>query len=461
LWQGAGLLAAVVVTLLVANQFLPPERSVGGDMLGHDFLAFYTAGTLAREGSADQLYNLEYSRKFQNQIANDFDLSIGSEFGPYWNPPFYALAFAPLSALPYSYALLTWIALNLLCAVVACVLLCRVVAGAAHPWPMYSSPTATVAPPWRVWLLVPLLIALSMPFIQALSHGQNSMMSLLLLTTSVLLWRKNRPVLAGIACGLLFYKPQLAAIVATALALTLGWRAVLGMLLAGVGLLAAQEYFAPGSTQLYLHQLPLNLAAFQIESSYLWERHVTLKAFWRLLFQGREPGALATTTLLAWVGSSVILAGGLISALRNTWRARIDDPFGGHTRRVQRDRFIAAVIVSMPLLMPFYFDYDLLLLAIPFTLLAAERLGSVDEVIHPHDRLLLWFSAGLYLWLMVNPGLARDGEVNMTVVALASVAGLFIGRACRERSSVQAVEAGDDASPAQERHLAPPRRLAA
>ena len=34
-------------------------------------------------------------------------------------------------------------------------------------------------------------------------------------------------------------------------------------------------------------------------------------------------------------------------------------------RRVGRDRLIAATIVATPLLMPFYFDYDLLLLSVP------------------------------------------------------------------------------------------------
>ena len=41
---------------------------------------------------------------------------------------------------------------------------------------------------------------------------------------------------------------------------------------------------------------------------------------------------------------------------------------------VRRDRLIAAAIAATPLLMPFYFDYDQLLLAIPAVLLAAEWL---------------------------------------------------------------------------------------
>ena len=46
----------------------------------------------------------------------------------------------------------------------------------------------------------------------------------------------------------------------------------------------------PGALENYLHQLPVNVHAMQIERTYLWERHVTLKSFWRMLIHGREAG---------------------------------------------------------------------------------------------------------------------------------------------------------------------------
>lgn len=437
LWQGVGLVAVVVLTLVVGNMFLPRERAVGGEMLGHDFLAFYTAGTLAREGEFSKLYDLGHSQAFQKETGNWFDLELGAGFGPYWNPPVYSWVFAPLTNMPYPYALASWVAINLLCAVAACVLLCRMIAPAAHPWPVYETQSLRgFVQPWRFWLLLPVLVLFSMPFIQALSHGQNTMMSLLLLTATVACWRQSRPFVAGICCGLLFYKPQLAAIVALMLVLTSGWRALAGLGLVGILLLGAQEFSMPGSTQMYLQQLPLNLRTMQIDAPYLWERHVTLKAFWRLLFQGRTPGEMSLATLMAWVASTALLTIGLFAAVRNTWKTSVDDAFGGHTRSIQRDRMIAATIASMPLLMPFYFDYDLLLLVIPFTLFAAERMRRTDESLHYHDRMIVTIGAGMYLWLMINPGLAKDSGVNLTVLLVASIAGLLIARACRESSSV-------------------------
>ena len=46
----------------------------------------------------------------------------------------------------------------------------------------------------------------------------------------------------------------------------------------------------PGSIDTYMHQLPLNIHWMQVEHAYLWERHVTLKSLWRLLFQGYTIG---------------------------------------------------------------------------------------------------------------------------------------------------------------------------
>jgi len=73
----------------------------------------------------------------------------------------------------------------------------------------------------------------------------------------------------------------------------------------------------------------------------------------------------------------------------------------------------------MPLLMPFYFDYDLLLLAVPAVLTARQALapGGIER------RLTIAWIA-LYAWLMVNPHVAAITRVNGTVILLAVVAAM-------------------------------------
>ena len=84
----------------------------------------------------------------------------------------------------------------------------------------------------------------------------------------------------------------------------------------------------------------------------------------------------------------------------------------------------------MPLLMPFYFDYDLLLLVVPITLYAAERVAS-PNCARRQDR---WFTTGwalLFLWLYFNPAFALHTHVSGTVLLLSSVSILSIRRANR------------------------------
>ncbi len=417
LWQGAGAIALFLATICIANAFVPPDRAITRGMLGHDFLAFYTAGTFARTGKVDQLYDLESVRSFEHQIARESSLEVRDSVAPFWNPPFYAWLFAPLSLLSFPAALKVWIALNLVALGTAIVLLCRLLPGGVDRSTM---------------ILVPVLMLISMPFLQAITHAQNSFISLLLLAGVVTLWRRHRDVIAGMLCGSLFYKPQLALVIAIMLVLDRGLRVCLGLAFALGTLCLLTAFTMPNAIGNYLHKLPLNVQFMQVENAYLWERHVTLKAFWRLLIQGREAGDTAIIvqwlTLLTCIG----LVAGLIVAIHRSRRAAIDDIWTGETRAIRRDRLIAASIASMPLLMPFYFDYDLLLLSIPAVLFAGEMLvRAPGQPIDRKDKLLLGTWIGLYLWLMINSGIGRSSGINVTVVMLTTIAALLIRRACR------------------------------
>jgi hypothetical protein len=285
---------------------------------------------------------------------------------------------------------------------------------------------------WRNWMLVPVLVCCSMPFILALGHGQNTFTSLLLLALVVTAWRKRMPITAGLACGLLFYKPQLAAVVALILMLDLGIRVCMGLGFAAGVIFLFTGWTMPEALANYLQQLPLNLKYMQVDRDYLWEAHVTLKAFWRLLLQGREAGALSGVVGLLTTTSCALVALGLAGAWWRTRKPIPDDCWTGETRSVCRDRLIAATIAATPLLMPFYFDYDLLLLSVPAVLLAGEVVARPPGVrIDRLQRILIGAWIMLYVWLMVNGALAKASGVNVGVLLLGVVCALSILRAAR------------------------------
>ena len=405
LWLGAAGIALFLATVSAAYIFRP-QPPQGPRSVGLDFIAFYTAGTFVREGHLKRLYDLQAVQQFQHDLARRLGVEIGSACGPWWNPPFYALVFAPLSRLPYPNALAVWLTINLLCAAIAVVLLVRML---------------PVGTPWQTRALVPILLILSTPFIHALSHAQNTCTSLLLLTITVWLSRSRRPLLAGVVGGLLFYKPQLAMIVAAVLILDLGWRAAAGYAITGLGLLAVTVLILPGTLAAFVHRVPANLDFVQSHSVYLWERHATFKAFWRLLLQGRGVAHPSVATVALTAASMSIAGLGLL------WAAVCARSRGG----VWRDRLIAAAIAATPLLVPFYFDYDQLLLAIPVVLFAAELMTRQGKPMPRADRWLVALWSVYFVWLMLNPDVAEKTRVNLTVPLLAGIVSLLIARAIR------------------------------
>jgi hypothetical protein len=115
---------------------------------------------------------------------------------------------------------------------------------------------------------------------------------------------------------------------------------------------------------------------------------------------------------------------------------------------VSRDRVIVATILAMPLLMPFYFDYDLLLMSVPAVLIAGERMtrpaGAQPERM---ERLFIGIWFVFCAWLMVNPPIAGLSCVNVTVVLLSTLCGLSIARACRADPTSPSIALNSDRNP--------------
>ncbi|HEV8378350.1 MAG TPA: glycosyltransferase family 87 protein [Tepidisphaeraceae bacterium] len=420
LWLAAGAITVFVLTIAIGNSVIDRRNAITADAVGHDFLAFYTAGHFLREAKAQRMYDLEAVRQFQQEVGQSNHLELKKQsFGPFWNPPFYAWLFVPLAGLPLRTALVMWWGLNLFCLAGAMILLCRMVSESTD---------------WRIIGLVPAILLNSLPFHQALNHGQNTFTSLLILALTVWFWRKAaetrgawNALWAGMICGLLFYKPQLGAAVAIVLVLHLGWRALAGVVITSIVLLGVTVISMPGIVEVYLAKMPGNLVWMQETNSYLWERHVTFKALWRLLFQGHDIGATSIAVKTLWMLSVVGLGAALASAIYQNikWMRhhREGSPFA-------TGRLISATIVAMPLLMPFYFDYDLLLLSVAAVLFAAELVARQREM-QDEDRWLVRAWVVLFVVMFFNASVSGMIRVHLAVIALSVVAVMHIRRAWR------------------------------
>ena len=84
------------------------ERIVRGDP---DFTVYYGAAKMLREGRGTELYESDAEFEVQQQFTTDSDIRRGPL--PYIHPPFEALAFLPLTFLPYTAAFVVWEFVNL------------------------------------------------------------------------------------------------------------------------------------------------------------------------------------------------------------------------------------------------------------------------------------------------------------------------------------------------------------
>jgi hypothetical protein len=419
LWLAGGGIGLFLLTLVVAGPLIDREAGDGKLGLGYDFLPAYVAGHFVRTGESPKMYDRDAFCAMQSHVIREANLEMDGRYGACLNPPHFALMFAPLSALPYRAAAGVWLAVNVLLFTASLFLVVRLLPESARR-------------DWRTWGLVPLLVTASMPFLQAAGHQQNTFLSLLILAMTVTLWRNRRAFAAGAVAGLLFYKPQLALVVAVVLAVDAGRRAVLGLGVTGTVLLLLTVTTMPGALGEYIHTLLSNLDWIQNQHQYNWGRQVTFLGFARLLVQGHGAGKTMIVVFALAAVAALPFAAGLC---RTIWR--------GSCTPTRTDRLIAATIAVSPLLLPYYLDYDLLLLAVPAVLFAGELMGVKTWTRTERWTLGSWIA--LYLWSYLNPGLAGLTRVSLTVPLLAIVAGGLILRAVRSRAAT--VEAAGTASP--------------
>jgi len=425
LWLGGGAVGLFLLTLVVAGPLFDCSGDAGKIGLGYDFLPAYVAGHFARTGEFAKMYDRVAFSEMQAKVIREAELEMDGRYGAGLNPPHFALLFAPLSALPYRTAAGVWLGINVALLAASMVLLARML-------PAEGSLRG----------LVPLLLMASMPFCQAMGHQQNTFLSLLLLTAAVSCWRAGLPFAAGAVTGLLFYKPQLGAVIALVLVADQGRRALLGLGLTGVVTLLFTVLLMPGALGEYLHTLPLNVDWIQNQHQYNWGRQVTFLGFWRLLLQGREPGPVMLVVRLLWIACALVVAAALAVAFRRSRRAGA---------RHAPDALIAASVACTPLLLPYFMDYDLLLLAVTAVLMAAHviRQGGMSRA----ERWALRAWVALDLWAFLNPGLSGVLHASPIVPLLAALA-LALAARCGAKDVVE--QPGRNAEPVEQ-----PRAMAA
>lgn len=180
----AAYLISIVIRPFAARQFL-----------FNDFFAQWSFARFAWDGLADDIYDQALLHQYQVRLAP----ALRDDF-PYPYPPTFLLYILPLGGLPYIVAYGVWIAVTFALYLAAA-------------WPRQEGWLAR-----GVVLLAP-AVACNMGF------GQNGFLTAALLIGGFRLL-PARPVLAGIAFGLLSFKPQFGVLVPIALLAAGEWRCI-------------------------------------------------------------------------------------------------------------------------------------------------------------------------------------------------------------------------------------------
>ncbi len=304
----------------------PGHLDLAGQAVGNDFTQFYAAGLTARTAESALLYDLDAQFSLQSEIIGP---GTGG-FPAFLTPPFHAWVYAPLSLLPYEAAFAIWAVAGLVA--------------------LYFTLRLIDADPRKVmpWALS------FFPVFAAVSFGQNTLLSLLLLAWSFGLWRSRRLVFAGLVLSLILYKPQLALgmLVLWGLDWRRDWRALVGFAAGGSALtafcfLAMPE--ASGSYIVFSRDVLPDLMTFSNPS--VWHMH-TVRSFFELLI---GVGPVANRVAIA-------LAVGAVAGFFPFWRASRSRP---------ALLFAGAVVLTM-LITPHALVYDWALLLLPAVLLWQE-----------------------------------------------------------------------------------------
>jgi alpha-1,2-mannosyltransferase len=203
-------LAFLAILAIAVSQYAVFVMALAGASpdftFGGDFAAFWVAAKASLNGTISELYDAERFKDAIQAQSPHQDLE-----GLTWQyPPHAGLLFGPLGALPFHIAYAVW-----------CVVGLVFYAAAAH------------AAGFKDRLLIVLLA--SVPVLLALKTGQVALLMGGLLLLAVF-HARSRPILAGLAAGLLTVKPQLGFLLPVLFIVGGHWRAFYAATGVGVGL---------------------------------------------------------------------------------------------------------------------------------------------------------------------------------------------------------------------------------
>ncbi|GJL95175.1 MAG: hypothetical protein DHS20C05_15800 [Hyphococcus sp.] len=294
-------------------------------VIGGDFLAFYAAAKASLSGAATEIYNAAY---FQNQLEalapHRDDIKLTWQY-----PPTYLLFVSAFGFAPYLLSYTLWATASAISffAVLRNLINDRLILLAA-----FACPSAYMA----------------------YITGQNGFLSAALITIAVV-YPKSRPIFAGIAAGLLTYKPQLGLLIPLAYLAGGCWRAFISAALTAIGLAAISLAAFGIETWAAFFDSILNTSALVTSKAFPLAKMAT--PYTAALFAGL-PVVVAKLIYVLFSGVSVFV-------VWRTWRSDLAPLW-------KASALLSVVFFTAP----YGFHYELIILALPVAYIAHQAVEN-------------------------------------------------------------------------------------
>jgi len=319
-----------------------------------DFVIYYTAVQLVRDGHGGQLYDLEYQKRYQQSLLPGIRFRDG--LLPYNHPPFEVVLFLPLSFLSYLNAFCIWDLISMSCFVVGLALLLKESKGPRMPTELVISGCLGF-----------------LPLTVCLLQGQDSALVFLAYSLTFYNLKRSRDFLAGLSLSLALIKFQVLLAIFPLLVLKKRSSLLRGFFcgtICAVGVSAA--VVGIGGLLSYLTLLREMIGSVNRYGIYPLQMHCLRGQIYALLYQNHPFLSQALT-----IGACALMLGLLLVAWKGEWNTESQD---------FELKFSLLIIVSL-LISPHLNFHDLSILILPGFLIF-DRF-SVRRTIQDSDRRIL------------------------------------------------------------------------
>ena len=303
---------------------------IEGYVLGHDFLSFYTTAHFFLEGNLHHLYDIDAQKSFHATLDG-----LNVVAGPFLNPPYASLLYAPFGLGSFSQGMLAWWGVGILFLISGLVLIYKNMLRAGIGFKNIAL-ISLFFPPTIYWL----------------AYGQATGIIFFILASTFVLLRKDREYSAGFMLGLLAFKPQLAIGMALPILIKGRWKAIIGGITSTSIWLMLGWWLFPDQMVQYWQERH-EILGYIFRQGYPYEGIHSILGFSNLLFRGASP---VLVYMAVWLFS--MLAIGWLCWL---WRTTKWDPSAPRWNLMMAISIVIGLSLAMQL-----FTYDLTLLLIPF-----------------------------------------------------------------------------------------------